>query len=190
MSGGGASPERRHLWLLRHGKAASDAPWGGGDAERPLAARGRRDATALGTALGRREGPFGTEGLRPPVAVLCSTAVRTRQTADLVIEASGLELPLEPVRSLYDADVDTVLDVVREIDGAVTSVLVVGHNPSMYRLAYELLDDGDGGERSRDALADHRFPTCALAALVLPVADWREVSPGTAELGGLFTPPY
>lgn len=192
----GARALGKHLWILRHGKAASDVPWGGGDRERPLAARGRRDAAALGKALATGEGPFAVDGAVSPQVVVCSAAVRTRQTADLLIDASGIRLPLGQWRSLYEADVDTALEVVRFIDPAAASALVVGHNPTMYRLAFELLAEtdekavGSGARRGREALAAHEFPTCALAILHLPVDDWGEARKGTAELLGLFTPPY
>ena len=139
---GRAEARGRYLWILRHGKAASDAPLGGGDRERPLTARGRRDATALGKALATGEGPFGTEGVLIPEVVVCSAAVRTRQTAALLVEASGEVLPVEERRSLYEADIDTAMDELREIDDEVSSALLVGHNPTMYRLALELLVEG------------------------------------------------
>jgi phosphohistidine phosphatase len=194
---GRAEARGRYLWILRHGKAASDAPLGGGDRERPLTARGRRDATALGKDLATGEGPFGTDEIVLPEMVMCSAAVRTRQTADLVIEASGTPLPLESRRSLYEADVETALDEVQDLDAGVTSALIVGHNPTMYRLALELLAEEDGDEtaarasrRGREALFAREFPTCALAALFLPVDGWDEVRAGIAELRGFFTPPY
>jgi phosphohistidine phosphatase len=194
---GRAGARGRHLWILRHGKAASDAPLGGGDRERPLAARGRRDATALGKALATGEGPFGTEGAVAPEVVVCSAAVRTRQTAALLIEASGDPIPVEERRSLYEADIDTAMDVLREVDDEATSAVLVGHNPTMYRLALELLveggeDDANGftARHGREALVAQEFPTCALAALYLPIDDWSDVRGGIAELRGLFTPPY
>src|SRR5215469_9395513 len=118
----------RHLWILRHAKAASDAPRGGSDRERPLTARGRRDATALGERLAADPSLPGLEGIRRPDLAICSAAVRTRQTADRVIEAMGGRIPLDSYRSLYDADVEVVFRYLREIDDAVKSAFIVGHN--------------------------------------------------------------
>jgi len=140
-----APSSARYLWILRHGKAASDAPWGGTDRERPLTARGRRDASALGIRLADEE-PFpGLEDVPKPQIVICSAAVRTRQTADLIVKALGNRLPLDSYRSLYEADTDVALQYLREIDEGVKSALLVGHNPTMFQLAWELLGDGDGG---------------------------------------------
>jgi phosphohistidine phosphatase len=182
----------RHLWLLRHGKAASDAPWGGSDRERPLTGRGRRDATALGGRLASEDPPLGLEGLRRPDLVICSAAVRTRQTADLIVKALDQRPPLDSYRSLYEAEPEVVLGYVREIDEGVQGALVVGHNPTMYELVHELLhdDDGDPPSGDRATLEAHGFPTCALAVLRLEVAAWEDVAPRCGRLAGLFKPPY
>ena len=182
----------RHVWLLRHGKAASDAPWGGSDRERPLTGRGRRDAAALGKRLADEDPVLGLEGVPPPQLVLCSAAVRTRQTADLIVKATGNRIPIDSFSSLYGADTDLVLQYLREIDEGVTSALVVGHNPTMYQLVWELL--ADRGEEDpagdRAVLEAHGFPTCALAVLVLEVRAWEDVARGCGRLAGLFKPPY
>jgi phosphohistidine phosphatase len=181
----------RHLWLLRHGKAASDAPWGGSDRERPLTGRGRRDATALGMRLANEDPMPGLEGISTPDVAICSAAVRTRQTAELIVKALGSRLPLDSYRSFYEADTDVVLQYVREIDEGVKSALVVGHNPTMYQLVWELLANRDDEPRGdRATLEVHGFPTCALAVLALEVTAWEDVAHGCGRLVGLFKPPY
>jgi phosphohistidine phosphatase len=182
----------RYLWLLRHGKAASDAPWGGSDQERPLTARGRRDAAALGARLAGERPVLGLEGVPVPDLALCSAAVRTRQTADLVVAATGNRLPVDTYRSLYGADPDLVLQYVREIDEGVRSALVVGHNPTMFELVWEL-SSAEGVDRPSSGpseLEAHGFPTCALAVLALRVDSWEDVAAGCGSIKGLFKPPY
>ena len=174
------------LWILRHAKAA-DAPPGGRDRDRPLADRGRRDATALGDRLAAGGSPLETPGLARPDLTLCSAAVRTVQTADLVRSRIAEEIPLEAYRSLYDCRPDTVLTYVREVDEHVRSVLVVGHNPTVSDLAWELLAERS---RDRDRLESHAFPTCALAVIDLSVDGWEDTGPGRGSLLGLFAPPY
>lgn len=185
----------KYLWVLRHGKAASNAPAGGGDKARPLTARGRRDATAIGHRLAAGVGVFGLTDVPLPQMVLTSSAVRTRQTADLVLEAMGGDLPLESLHSLYGANPDTVLGYVGELDDDITSAMVVGHNPTAYELAFELLAaswDADGHEAGdRSILRDHGFPTCSLAVIGLPARSWSEVGDaGGGSLAGVFSPPY
>jgi phosphohistidine phosphatase len=201
----------RYLWVVRHGKAASDAPWGGTDRERPLTARGRRDATALGRRLTEEPPILGLEGVPAPDMAICSAAVRTRQTADLIVKAAGDRLPLDAYRSLYEADTDVVLQYLREIDEGVISLLLVGHNPTMFDLAWQLLGDpgdgaegggaGDGaglgdltpnagGRDDRSILEAHGFPTCAVAVLKLDITAWEDVVHGCGTLAGVFKPPY
>ncbi|HEY1988505.1 MAG TPA: histidine phosphatase family protein [Acidimicrobiales bacterium] len=184
----------RYLWVLRHGKAAGNAPAGGGDKARPLTARGRRDAAALGHRLAAGVGVFGLTDVPLPQVVLTSSAVRTRQTADLVLEAMGGDLPLESLHSLYGANPDTLLGYVGELEDDVTSAMLVGHNPTLYELAFELLAPswGADGEETgdRSILRDHGFPTCSLAVIGLPAGSWSDVGEAGGSLAGVFSPPY
>jgi len=177
----------RHLWILRHAKATPESTWGGLDRDRPLTARGRRDATALGRRLAEEDPPLGLVGLTAPELALCSSAVRTRETAELVLATHGERVPLDAYRSLYQADPETVLTYLREVDEHARSALVVGHNPTMYLLAWDLLPDGSA---DRDVLEAGGFPTCGLAVVALGVGGWEDVAPGCGTLVGLFTPPY
>jgi len=135
----------------------------------------------------------GADQVPPPQLVICSSAVRTRQTAALVVQAMGQDLPIDSFDALYGAQPDLVLQYVREVDEEVASVLVVGHNPTVYQLAWQLLverqaDGGDGDDRAR--LEAQGFPTCALALLRLEVASWEDVTDGCASLTTVRTPPY
>ena len=181
------APDVRHLWILRHAKAVPEPTWGGLDRDRPLTERGRRDATALGRRLADEHPPLGLDGLGAPELTLSSGAVRTVETADLVLAAREERVPLDTYRSLYQATPDTVLTCLREVDEHAGSALVVGHNPTMYLLAWDLLADGSD---DRDALEAGGFPTCGLAVVALHVGGWEDVAPGCGTLVGLFAPPY
>ena len=76
-----------NLWLLRHAKTVPDPPAGKTDHERPLAPRGRRDADALARRL--EADRLGFKAADLPGLVLCSTAVRTVQTAERVLPGPG-----------------------------------------------------------------------------------------------------
>ena len=183
----------RHLWLLRHGKAASDAPWGGGDRERPLTGRGRRDASALGERLADEDPVLGLEGVpRPRAGHLLG---RGPDPPDRRPDRQGhwaTGFPLDSFRSLYGADTELVLRYLREIDEGVRSALVVGHNPTMYELVWELLADrGDDEPVERPGRArGARLPHLCAGRLVLGVRAWEDVAHGCGRLAGLFKPPY
>jgi len=184
-----ASDASRQLWILRHAKAA-EAPPGGRDRDRMLTDRGRRDATALGAQLAAAGPLLDTPGLTRPGLALCSAAVRTIQTAELVLADLADhedQVPLDAYGSLYEAEPDTVLTYLREVDEHARSVLVVGHNPTMFQLTWDLLGDGS---TDRDRLKVGGFPTCALAVVDLGADGWEDVAGGHGTLLGLFAPPY
>jgi phosphohistidine phosphatase len=157
----------RRLLLVRHAKAG-DAPV---DAERPLTGRGERQATAIGSWLAE-------SGLVPDAAVV-SPARRAAQTWEHA--AARLGAPPEPVAEprIYVNTVEAVLAAVRETDDDVQTLAVVGHNPSIGQLAYDL-DDGEGDPEARRAL-EQGFPTAAVAVFTL-ATPFGEIAPGTATL--------
>ncbi|WP_030664711.1 histidine phosphatase family protein [Streptomyces rimosus] len=164
------SPLRR-LLLLRHAKA--DRPPGTADHERPLSERGRRDARAAGQLLAKEDWL--------PDLVLCSTALRTRETWDLAAaELAGLP-PVRFEPRLYHPPVPQLLAVVREVPPHVSTLLVVGHNPSLRDAV--LVAAGDGvGRRIRQV--EEKFPTAAIALLAWR-GTWEGLGPRTALLTGL-----
>jgi len=159
--------------LLRHAKSSWDDD-GLADHERPLAPRGIRAAT-------RMEEHLREEEVRPDL-VLCSTAVRARQTLELVRPAlAGATVEIEP--ALYAASADAILDRLRRIAESVQSVMVVAHNPGLQDLAVHL---AAGGARLDELIG--KYPTCALATLVFPNDSWSSIDAGDAELAGYTVP--
>lgn len=161
----------RTLLLLRHAK--SDYPAGVGDHDRPLAARGIREAALAGDWL---------RAAAPPIdAVLCSTATRTRQT----LERIGIDAPARFVDRIYDATPGIVLDEINGVPDDVRTLLVIGHEPVMSGLALGLADDTSDD----DAIAgiQAKYPTSALALLRVPTA-WRALELGGAQLAGFHVP--
>jgi phosphohistidine phosphatase len=152
----------RRLVLLRHAKSDwPDVP----DHDRPLAKRGRKDAPRIGRWLR-------THGYVPDI-VICSTALRTRQTWDLVApELNGsAQVRFEP--RAYAASVLTLLYLCRELPASCDAALLIGHNPGIEELAASL-----GGA---PAQAGFRFPTAAVAVFEFTGA-WSTLAPGQANL--------
>ncbi len=176
------------LWLLRHAKAVADPPPGGDDFDRVLAPRGRRDADALGRLIGPHGKGLGLGKLPLPQVALVSPAARTAATADLVLGATGTATAQERPDDLYGAEPDEVLAHVRLVRDEVTSLMVVGHNPTMHALAGGLISAKD--TEGRDMVVLRGFPTCALGLYQLEVASWAEVDARCATLLGLFIPPF
>jgi phosphohistidine phosphatase len=177
------------LWLLRHAKTVTDPPKGGSDFDRVLAPRGRRDATALGLLFGRDGSGLGVEGVRLPQRALVSPAARTAATAELVLAHLAEQPEQVLLPALYAASPDDVLDVLRGQPTAVTSVMVVGHNPTAHALAQGLIIHQD--KTGRDLAAKRGLPTCALGVYRFDgLASWSEVGAQSATLVDLLVPPY
>jgi len=159
---------QRTLVVMRHAKAEQSGPT---DFERALAERGRRDAAEAGSWLVDRR--------VTPDHALVSAALRTRQTWDALAAGAGWELEPELDRGLYAADPESVYDVVRLTSDDVTSLVVLGHNPTMAVVA-QLLDDGTGDPAAVTAMAGD-FPTAAVAVFGYD-GSWTDLGEGTARL--------
>jgi phosphohistidine phosphatase len=136
---------------------------------------------------------LGSSRVPRPELVICSAAVRTRQTADLISLGVDGDLPVDAYDSLYGADSELVLQYVREIDEGVSSAMFVGHNPTAFEVAWNLLrepGDPDDAAADRNRLEAHGFPTCALAVLTLEVGAWEDVVFGSGSLAAAARPPY
>lgn len=132
-----AAPTGPVLWLLRHGQA--DHPPGLTDAERPLTPKGEEQARSAGRSLAQ---------LAPDVAVvLTSPRVRAHETARLaVVEHRGAPEPVVIDELGGDYSLPELLALLApwtEGQGRV-DVLVVGHNPTLAWLAYQLTRDDRG----------------------------------------------
>jgi len=164
------------LSLFRHAKSSWADP-GLEDFERPLNDRGEDAAPRMGAFMARH-------GIAPEL-ILCSPAVRARQTLDLVLP----HLPASPKvayeDALYLAAPAVLLKRVRKIAAKVRHAMVVGHDPGMHALARELAGSGD--PEDMQALAD-KFPTAGLAVIVFAARSWADVKRGTGRLELFMAP--
>jgi phosphohistidine phosphatase len=158
----------RTIIVMRHAKAEQT---GATDFERRLSERGHGDARAAGAWLAAR-------GVEPELA-LVSAAARTQETWESLAEGAGWNLDPELVEGLYSAGTQTALDLVREVDKGITSVMVVGHNPTMASLA-AILDDGVGDEEAGNEMA-LGFPTSAVAVFSYD-GDWDDLDEASASV--------
>jgi phosphohistidine phosphatase len=118
-----------------------------------------------------------------PQLVLCSSALRTRQTLEGIAEGFGDPEPSVGIEdALYETTAGAMLDRVREIPAEVESVMVIGHNPATHDLAVLLVGSGDDVERMAT-----KFPTAALATMAFD-GSWSDVNPGVATLEAFVTP--
>lgn len=157
----------RELILLRHAHAEPQAG-AQSDADRPLSQVGRDEAQAAARWLKE-------QGLVPD-RVLVSPSVRTRETAQAVLDALDLPAPREEA-AIYDASSGDLMALADQHRDA-TRLLMVGHNPGFEQLA-ALMHSGQSG--------DYRgMPPGGIAVLRLP-AD-ADIEPGVASLTAFWWP--
>ncbi|WP_449040594.1 SixA phosphatase family protein [Paracoccus sp. (in: a-proteobacteria)] len=156
------SPGHCRLILTRHAKSDWDDP-SVPDHDRPLNARGRRSARALGDWLASRG--------YDPEEVLCSSSRRTAETWDCAADAVFETLPvlrIEP--ALYHADPATMLQVLQS--ATAPTVMMIGHNPGIAAFAAMLPAQPPLDPQFRS------YPTAATLVVDFHAEDWAEVQPG------------
>jgi phosphohistidine phosphatase len=167
----------RRLMLLRHAKALRAG--GLEDFDRPLKASGRDQARQIGEFMAACR-------LQPGLA-LVSTALRARETFDLV--DIFLHPPPERVDAplIYEATADALFGIVRGLPGGQPSVLLVGHNPGFEELANELISTGDEAALAR---FHRQMPTGALAVIDFKAGRWGKIERRSGSLALFVTPAH
>jgi phosphohistidine phosphatase len=158
------------IYLLRHAKS-SWADRSLDDFDRPLNQRGVKAAAQIAQRIRKAE-------IKPAV-VLCSPAVRTRQTlAPLLPWLADTPVDFDP--RLYEASDATLFAHLARLSGPVPSALLIGHNPGLERLAATLASETSPAtliSRLRD-----KFPTGGLAVFTAAIDDWSALRPRSCRL--------
>jgi phosphohistidine phosphatase len=156
------------LLLMRHAKSSwkdTDLP----DHERPLNKRGRRDAPMMGELLAERE--------LIPERILSSSALRARQTAELMAETAGYTGNITYLDRLFMAEVDEYINALNDLPDDVDPAMLIGHNPGMETLLQMLSGQIEA------------LPTAVIAHLRLPIESWAELTLNTqGELVEIWRP--
>lgn len=159
------------LLLLRHAKSAWSDPRLD-DHDRPLSGRGERAAKVMADHIARK-------APRPDL-ILCSTAMRTRQTLAPLLKRLGSPAPpISLEKGLYLASEDVLLAHIRAVADGLSTVLLIGHNDGIGQLAADLA--GSGPSETLAALRE-KYPTGTLAVLRLTDGPWSDLEPGSAKL--------
>ena len=162
------------LTLLRHAKSGWDAPVAR-DFDRPLNARGRKAARAMGREMRRLGLGFDR--------ILASPAARVTETLTELAQGYGGAVATNFDEHIYLASPETLLQIVRAADDADARLLIAGHNPGMEQLALLLAEGG--------ALSDRiaaKYPTGALAELHFDGPGWRDLAAGAGRLERFIRP--
>lgn len=154
--------------LARHAK--SDWSQNLTDFDRPLNARGLRDAPRMGDLLANYE--------FQPDLIISSPAMRAITTAENIAEKIGYGKPIQTDRRIYYEGHGTLVSIVQDIPREVDTAMVFGHNPTMENAVAYLLQSSAGVV----------MPTCALACLEIMTGDWKQLSPKLITLKWMLIP--
>lgn len=157
----------RQLLIVRHAKSAWDTN-SASDFERPLAARGLKDAPRMGAWL-KEQGTI-------PDLVICSPAERAKQTAHIIckfLDYKKKKIQWEP--KVYGAGLEELEEVLADAPKEAQRVMLVGHNPGLEFLAIHL-----GGAPNPDVMYEGYIKTATAVLLDMP-EDWSKLTQGCAK---------
>src|SRR3982751_3077299 len=143
------------LYLLRHAKS-SEAAASQRDFDRRLDQSGREAARLLGNRMAE-------ETLRNAL-VICSPAVQTRETLELMLSSSATDLQVRFDSEVYDADLPALLRVLSRVVDLQSIVVLVGHNPVMETLLRFLTGE------------IRAIPAAGLAKINIPEDSWNSLT--------------
>ena len=156
------------LFLMRHAKSSwkDDSL---ADHERPLKKRGKKDIKLIAKVIKKND-------LKPDL-IITSSAVRAKETAELLAEAIGFKGKIVVSDNLYMGEPSDYMEILTDIKEKFGSVLIVGHNPGLE--AYLQIIDGE----------IEALPTAGLGYLMLAVDEWEDITLETmGDLVGFWKP--
>lgn len=164
------------LVLMRHAKSSWGTP-GLTDSDRPLSPRGIRAMPRVMHAL--------VQGGIVPDRIICSTALRTRQTLALALEQWTDDMRIDMTRAVYEADANDLLELARAATAgdAPQTLAIIGHNAAMEDLAIAL-----AGPNSDNAALERikmKYPTAAVAIFE---GEWPDLKSGGMRLQRFIVP--
>jgi len=158
----------KKLYLLRHAKSDwSDASQG--DFERGLNARGEKALTTMAEVLKKKK--------IMPDLILSSSATRAMLTAQGLAKNIHYKGKLKYLETLYFADPQEIIEIIKEIKDKYDTVFIVGHNPETTELTNLILDE----------YIDN-VPTLGMVALNISVKQWNQFRPENTTLDFFIYP--
>lgn len=164
------------LLLLRHGHANVSPPaWDDrGDFGRHLSQHGVQQSKQVGEWIKVHH--------LLPDAIVCSSAVRTEDTAIAVCDAAGLDESMIYFEdSIYEAATSNLVEVLCQTQVQLQRLLFIGHNPGLEMLAKQL-----AGNVPR-SLTGEVMPPATLVHIVLD-GEWSRVLEADARCQQVYRP--
>ena len=164
------------LLLLRHAQALP-ASAGAADFDRILSPKGIADAQKLGEVIKDQDISINL--------IKCSSAKRTQQTTQEFCSGLGQKIHTEYLKSIYSAGVGDLFAMIQGTDDKVDTLMIVGHNPTIYELVSRLA--ASGSNAVFDSLA-HGYSPATLTIINTGAENWADIDPDQCEAKAVFDP--
>ncbi|MDH5721859.1 MAG: histidine phosphatase family protein [Alphaproteobacteria bacterium] len=149
----------KKLFLIRHAQATSAAD----DKSRPLSPKGKDDALKAGIFL-KDKGYI-------PDQIFCSPAKRTQETLEQLNKALNVQA-LQFPEILYSGATGDYLDLLQNCDDTISNIMIIGHNPSIYGLASDLV--GGGADSAIQRLSEG-YPPASMSIIECSCENWADI---------------
>ena len=156
------------ILIARHAQAVGLGNYPS-DFDRPLTDSGREDIKKVSTYLKNSN--------IIPEHIICSTAKRTLETAELIDRHVNNNGEIDKRDDLYGASVSGIISLIKTLNSAYSSIMIVGHNPTMTLTINKI------SELTLDYL-----PTSGVATIQYNISKWEDVLLYTGKILDLIYP--
>ena len=153
----------KQLLLIRHAKSDWD-DLSLRDFDRSLNKRGHQNAPEMVNRMVKQQ--------IIPELIVSSPALRAITTAKYFADTWRVDpLEIKQESTIYEANVQALLNVVNQLDNNVNHVALFGHNPGLTDFANYLSDANI-----------YNMPTCSIVIIEFPADNWNEISADTGKV--------
>ena len=156
------------ILIARHAQAVGMENYPS-DFDRPLTDSGREDIKKVSTYLKNSN--------IIPEHIICSTAKRTLETAELIDRHVNNNGEIDKRDDLYGASVSDIISLIETLNSEYSSIMIVGHNPTMTLTINKI------SELTLDYL-----PTSGVATIQYNISKWEDVLLYTGKILDLIYP--
>jgi len=164
------------LILMRHSKSSWDNSYKD-DFDRPLNSRGRENAQMVAKHIH-------SWGFKPELT-LCSSALRCKQTLELIIPYFPKKMHIRYLDELYLAPEKAILEIIKSIKLSIDQILVIGHNPGLSDLSQSLIYSSN---KKNDYFETQQFPTSAASIFEMSINNWVNFNLSESKIIDFVTP--
>lgn len=157
----------KQIILMRHAKAEK-GNLQKSDFERNLTDSGISAAKIIGAEMNKLQ--------IIPKLIFCSSAARTRQTAENLLSKLDKKIEIIFKDELYFGELDNTVKQIKALNKDINSIMIIGHNPLIQEL-FKYFDF-----QSSDVV----FKTANLGILDCEIATWNQLSPHICKISNFI----